>query len=378
MNNINIIDRGVIFKGEKDTDQQSCAFPGICVLPGGRWIGSCRAAPAKKSSGGQHGLLSWSDDEGRTWRAPFSPFVPPSINGMPGLFRGAYITAFSENRLIAVLCWVDHSDPSLPYFNEETEGLLGTRIFFAESRDEGVTWSAPELMDTSPLNMPTPITGPVLLLSNGDLACQFELNKDYYDTSEWRHASVLMFSKDGGSSWPEHAIVSRDPDNRIFYWDQRPGVLADGRILDLFWTYDNQAALYRNIHARESLDNGRTWSEMWDIGVPGQPAPPVSLPDGSLVMVYMDRTNTPAVKARISEDNGRTWAGGTETEIYLAGTSSQTWKKGSMQDAWAEMSEFSLGLPTAARLQNGDILVAYYAGTGTDKTDVQWARIRVE
>jgi hypothetical protein len=273
---------------------------------------------------------------------------------------------------------VDYSDPSLPYFNEETEGLLGTRIFFAESRDDGVTWSAPELMDTSPLNMPTPITGPVLLLSNGDLACQFELNKDYYDTSEWRHSSVLMFSRDGGSSWPEHTIVSRDPDNRIFYWDQRPAVLADGRILDLFWTYDNQAALYRNIHARESLDNGRTWSEMWDTGIPGQPAPPVSLSVGSLVMVYMDRTNTPAVKARISEDNGRTWAGGTETAIYLAGTPSQTWKKGSMQDAWAEMAEFSLGLPAAARLQNGDILVAYYAGTDTDKTDIQWARIRVE
>ena len=370
-----IIGSGTVFMGAKNTDHQSCAFPGICVLPNGRWISSCRAAPTKKGTVGQHALLSWSDDEGQSWREPFNPFVPPGVADKPGLFRGAHLTALGEHRVLATLCWVDHSDPSLPFFNEETEGLLDTRIFFATSDDDGGTWSEPEIMDTSPFHVPTAITGPVLRLSNGNLACQFELNKHYYDTSVWRHSSVLMFSKDGGKTWPEYAITGNDPKNRIFYWDQRPGILADGRILDMFWTYDSQAAVYLNIHARESLDHGCTWSELWDTGVPGQPAPPVSLPDGRIAMVYVDRTGPPVIKMRVSSDHGRTWPDRTEIVLYQTGANSQTWKKKSMQDAWAEMAMFSTGLPATALLENGDVLVVYYAGPDTDQTDIQWVRI---
>ena len=372
---IGIIGSGTVFAGEKNTDHQSCAFPGICVLPNGRWICSCRAAPAKKGTAGQHVLLSWSDENGQSWCKPFNPFIPPDVAGKPGLFRGAHLTAMGEHRVLAILCRVDHSDPSLSFFNEETEGLLDTRIFFAKSEDDGETWSEPEIMDTSPFHLPTPITGPVLRLSNGDLACQFELNKHYYDPSVWEHSSVLMFSKDEGKTWENHVITSNDPENRIFYWDQRPGVLADGRIMDLFWTYDSEDAVYLNIHARESLDNGYTWSEIWDTGVPGQPAPPVSLLDGRIAMVYVDRTGPPVIKMRISSDCGITWPDNTEIVLHQSGPGSQTWKKKSMQDTWAEMGKFSVGLPTTALLENGDVLVVYYSGLHTDQTDVRWVRI---
>ena len=373
-----IIDKGIIFKGEKDSDHQSCAFPGICVLPSGQWIGSCRAAPSKKGTVGQHPLLSLSNDQGKTWSQAFNPFVPPAIDNKPGLFRSARLTPLGGQRILAAISWVDHSDPSLDFFNEETEGLLDTRIFFSISEDNGHTWSNPELMDTSPFNIPTPFTGPVLVLPNGDIACQFELNKHYYDISVWRHSSVMMFSKDNGKTWPEHVIVSNDPENRFFYWDQRPGLLSDGKILDLFWTYDNQAAAYINIHALESLDNGRTWSKLWDTGLPGQPGPPVSLPNGAIAMVYVDRTANSIIKLRVSEDNGITWPDTSEIILYNAETESQTWNKKTMEDAWAEMGKFSVGLPDTSLLQNGDILVVYYAGMKPDMTDVQWVRVRAE
>ncbi len=369
------INRGVVFLGKRDTDCQSCTFPGICVLPSGRWICSFRAAPKKSATVGQHVLITWSDNEGKSWSIPFDPFVPPSINGKPGLFRGACLTALGGHRILATLCWVDHSDPALPFFNEETEGLLDSRIFFAKSQDDGLTWSEPELMDTSPFNIPTAITGPVLLLPNGDWACQFELNKSYYDTSVWRHSSVLMFSKDGGKSWPEYVVTSNDPENRIFYWDQRPAVLADGTILDLFWTYDNTLKTYLNIHGRKSMDNGCSWSEMWDTGIAGQPASPASILNDRIAMVYVDRTGPPVIKMRISSDNGKRYPDNTEIIIYRAETKAQTWNKRSMQDAWAEMGKFSVGLPATALLPNGDILVVYYAGPIPDHTDIQWVRV---
>jgi len=309
------------------------------------------------------------------WSDPVRPFDPPAIDGRPGLFRAAYPTALGGDRVLATLYWVDHSDPSLPFFNEETEGLLDSRIFLAQSSDGGLTWADPALVDTAPFNIPTPITGPVLVLPSGEWACQFELNKPYYDRSEWRHSSVLMFSRDEGKTWPSHAIVSSDPENRIFYWDQRPGVLADGTILDVFWTFDRKAAAYLNIHARSSADGGRTWSDLWDTGVPGQPAAPVSLPDGRIAMVYVDRTASPVIKLRVSKDRGRTWPNETEMIVYQAEVASQTKAKSTMQDAWAEMGKFSVGLPATAPLPDGDVLVVYYAGPATDQTDIQWARV---
>ncbi len=92
---------GTIFRGEKDTDHQSCAFAGICILPGGRWISSCRAASAKKRTVGQHILLSWSDDQGGSWREPFNPFDPPSVDSKPGLFHSAQLTALGGHQVLA-------------------------------------------------------------------------------------------------------------------------------------------------------------------------------------------------------------------------------------------------------------------------------------
>ncbi len=373
-----VSDQGIVCAGRPGTVRQSCAFPQVCVLPNGRWLCGFRAAPTKGATAGQRVLLTRSDDEGRSWQEPVGPFVPPPVEGRPGLFRTLALTSLGGPRVLAALCWVDHSDPSLPFFNEQTQGLLDSRIFLAESPDGGTTWSAPRRIDTAPFHVPTPITGPVLVLPNGEWACQFELNKHYDDPGTWRHKSVLIFSRDGGRSWPEHAVVTGDPENRIFYWDQRPAVLGDGRLLDLFWTYDNAAGRYLNIHARSSTDGGRTWSPLWDTGVPGQPAPPVSLPDGRIVMVYVDREGPPAIRARLSGDGGRTWPQATQVAIYETAMTSQTRNKSSMQDAWAEMGAFSVGLPATAPLPDGDVLVVYYAGPQTDCTDVRWARLRAE
>jgi hypothetical protein len=354
----------------------SLAFPSVCVLPMGRWLVSCRAAPQKIPTRGQHVLLVHSDDEGRSWSTPAAPFAPLEIQGRAGLFRTAALTSLGDNEVLAAVCWVDHSDPAADFFNEQTQGLLDTRIFLARSHDGGHSWSTPQLVDTAPFHVPTPLTGPILRLPNGEWLMQFELNKSYDDVTEWHHSSIVMLSRDEGASWPEYSVASNDPDNRIFYWDQRPSVLSDGTLLNLFWTYDNVAAKYLNIHARRSQDGGRSWSKLWNCGVPGQPAPPVSLPDGRIALVYMDREAEPILKLRLSEDDGQTWPAHSEKILFRLGGKGQTKTKGSMQDAWEEMGRFSLGLPTTCVLPDGDLLVVFYAGTHTDRTDIHWLRVR--
>ena len=231
---VDIVSRGVVFAPEPETDRQSSAFPDICVLPSGRWVATFRMAPLKSPTAGQRVALCASDDQGASWSEPAEPFAPRPVNGKLGLFRKAALTPLADGRLLASLCWVDHSEPSLPFFNEETEGLLDTRIFFAESSDQGATWSEPVLIDPPPLDVPLPLTGPTLVMPDGALACQFEVNKPYHEPEPWRHRSALVFSQDGGRTWADPVFTSGDPENRVFYWDQRPGVLADGRVLDVF------------------------------------------------------------------------------------------------------------------------------------------------
>jgi hypothetical protein len=371
-----ILDRSVVYSSGGHPLRGSCAFPGVCVLPGGRWLCSFRAAPTKSANAGQHVLVTWSNDCGRTWAPPFEPFTPPMLAGRPGAFRAAGLTALGGRDVLAVLCWVDQSDQVKPFFNETTQGLLDMRIFLSRSRDDGQTWGLPSLVDTSPLDCPVPITGPILRMPSGELACQFELNKHYDDPSVWRHRSVLMFSKDGGRTWPDHVFTSADPENRVFYWDQRPAVMRDGRILDLFWTYDTVTATYLNIHARRSDETGRQWSDLWDTGVAGQPAPPFDLPGDRIGMVFVDRAGAPQIKMRVSADRGRTWPSATETTLSeTADVSSQTRDKKTMQDAWSEMGAFSVGLPCTAVLPGGEVLVVYYAGPHPDRTAIHWVLV---
>lgn len=372
---LRIIDCGTIVMGREGTDASSIVFPSLAVLPSGRWLAGVRAAPVKSENHRQHALLTWSDDEGRSWREPFDPFPPLTIDGRHGLIRLAAPTALGGSRVLAALCWVDYSQPDRVFFNEN-EGLLDTRILLSRSEDDGASWSPAELVDTAPFRMPVPLTGPPLLLRGGTLALQFELNKAYDDLRPWEHHSVLLFSDDGGRSWPRHAVTSAHPLNAVFYWDQRPAQLPDGRLLDLFWSLDRRTNQYIDIQACASDDDGATWSAMWGTGVPGQPGPAFPLPGGRIGMVYIDRTATPTVKVRASADGGRSWPRETELVVHVAEPPRKSWQLASMQDAWSEMYEFAAGHPSAVALPDGDILISYYAGPRTDLTGAHWARLR--
>jgi hypothetical protein len=372
-----IVDRGLIFQAPRGDIHAAAAFPSVCAFPGGRWLCGFRAAPRKKDSFPQTLLLTWSDDAGRTWRPPAEPFVAPDIDGRRGSYRTVGLTTLGSKEAVAALYWVDSSDPSRPFFNEKTEGLLDSRIFLSETVDAGETWSAPRRVDTGPFTMPTPATGPLLLLKNGEWAVQFETNKPYDDPSPWVHSSVLIFSADRGRTWPRRIKVSEDPTGRMYYWDQRPAVLSDGELIDFFWTFDRVAEKYLNLHVRSSSDHGRTWSPLREIPVPGQAATPVGLPGGRVFLPYMDRTGAPLLKARVSPDRGLTWP--EEADIVLDDTVATYQQKArtSMQETWSEMSKFSIGFPGACALSAGEVLVVYYAGFEADHTGIRWARVGV-
>jgi len=343
-------------------------------MPEGRMIASFKGSPLKGPLARQNGYLCYSSDYGETWSEPVAPFPNGIVyKGRKASFRGIYCTHIEGSRVIAVLPAV-YDEGDTPYYNNDTEGLLDTEIFFAFSNDYGKTFDAPKRMDTSPFNQPVPLTGPVLRLLNGTLICQFELNKTYYDPKPWVHSSVVTFSKDGGLTWGGATAVTNHP--TVYYWDQRMSVIQSGRILNMFWTFDREKAGYLNIHASESLDGGRTWSPLWDAGLPGQPGQPADIGGGRVAAIYIDRSGPPKISVKISKDGGRTFLPG-ELVVYDSKLQKQERGKSGMNDAWSEMVAFSVGHPNLVMLPSGILYAYYYAGPNTDRTDIYWAKIEI-
>jgi hypothetical protein len=374
-----ILDSGTVFASRPKTDAASACFPSICALDSGRWLAGFRLGPAKLSRA-QGAFVSWSDDEGKTWSEPRNPGGPvptTTIDGRPGTWRTVALTPVGGRRVVATLCREDYSRPFLPMFNEQTEGLMDMKIYTAFSEDGGETFSAPKPVDCGKYrDVPTATTGPMLVMPDGTWMIQFEVNKHYFEPAPWQHASAIVISRDKGATWSDAVDVHTDPQRRIFCWDQRLAVAPPGNALvALFWTFDRAANAYLNIRSRRSHDGGRTWGPLADTGVAGQPARLAALDERRMVMVYVDRSAVPVVKARWSSDGGHTWPANTELLVHDRPVRNQTWNKSSMQDAWAEMSQFSIGLPDAIPLPGGTVLAVCYTGNSPDHTDIHWARI---
>lgn len=368
-----ILSRGVIPKPKDDIRFNSITFPCIEKLPSGRWLVAFKASELKGDCDLVNAMLMWSDDEGQTWSEPYIPVTLPEVGGVPGQNRIAYPLSLGGKRVLLLMNWVDSSDLSKPYYDEVHESLKDTRIFYSFSEDEGMTWSEPLLMDTTPVTDPVPLTGAPFLLNDGTIVCHFEINKKNGDPSKWVHKSAMIFSYDGGRTWRDVVKVTEVPD--MYYWDQRPNVLEDGKtIVNFFWTLDGKKEQYINIHLKESRDGGMTWSEFRDTGIYGQPGRPVDLMDGRLATVDINRVTGPVVTVRTGKDHGISYD--ESLIVYDSQLAGQDSCYVSMNKAWQEMYRYSVGHPALLRLNEKELLVYFYAGKDCDHTFVEYVRVQ--
>jgi hypothetical protein len=93
-------------------------------------------------------------------------------------------------------------------------------------------------------------------------------------------------------------------------------------------------------------------------------------------VIHIDRSGSPRIVVRISGDGGRTFLPD-ECTIYDSRLQKQEYKKSGMNDAWDEMSAFSVGHPGLAMLPSGILYAYYYSGPHTDRTDICWAKIAI-
>ncbi len=370
-----IIERGTLNRGEPGTPRAISTFPSITPLNNGSLLAAYRVGSTKDSDDETIELRT-SVDAGTTWSDPKRPF-DSTVDGVLGSLKLTYVTELNDQHLLAAAMWVDRqAHPGKPLFNGETEGCLPMKILLADSHDRGETWSTWRTVPIPDYIGPPSLTNPVLCLPSGRLAISIETNKAYDDSSKWMQRVVYLYSSDNGRTWTDPAPTCQDPAARIFNWDQRAGVCPAGRVATFTWTYDSEAAKYLNIRRRISSDEGASWSEPDDLGFADQAAHPAILPDGQVVLAWVDRFGSRSIRARLASSVDGAFSAGSEVVLYQLppDETAQTAGDGQTGELLAEMGVWSFGLPFAEALPDGDVMVLYYEGDASSM-QVCWARL---
>ena len=131
-----------------------------------------------------------------------------------------------------------------------------------------------------------------------------------------------------------------------------------------------------------SSDGGRTWTPPDDLGFADQALRPAILPDGQIVLPYVDRFNSQSIRARWAPDIESPFDPASDVMIYENRSASKIGPEtGDTAAALSDMSIWNYGLPAAEVLpcsncSGPDVIVGYYAGT-SQTMDARWARLRV-
>lgn len=371
---MHISEQGILSQSQSHTDRANLTFPTVTALADGTLLATWRAGSTKDSAD-EIIEFSRSVDNGQSWSTAWRPFTSPTLDGKAGTIKICYLTELVPGHLLAASMWIDRtSHPGKPLFNEATEGCLPMSIILADSEDNGATWSDWRVVPMPAEIGPASLTSPILKLADGSLAMSIETNKHYLDRSPWLQKVVFFHSSDQGQTWGAPVVAGEDPSGRIFNWDLRCGVAPDGRVATFAWTYDTQTARYLNIHRRISYDHGHSWSAPVDLGFADQAARPALLPDGRVVLAYVDRFQSHAIHARLAPAVDAPFDPATDVVLYTHGEAAKQDDK--TGELLAEMGLWSFGLPYAEALPNGEVLVVYYAGTNAAMA-LHWGRLQL-
>ncbi len=247
----------------------------------------------------------------------------------------------------------------------------GGRICMVRSRDEGRTWSPPEVLyDSADDDRDSHIAQ----LSDGRLVCSFFSSR--HTRNGWDYATKIVYSYDDGRTWSKRAVtvargyavsapvreitpgryllgVYTEGGERYFAaitassdglrWSEPipisanyPG-LPDGSETDIIRLKDGSLmAVIRsdkvNMHFCLSKDEGRTWTPPQDIGFPGHAPHLTRLSTGEILLTH----RLPNTALHISRDEGRSWQG-----PYV-------------------LDEFEGAYPSTVELKDGSVLAVYY------------------
>jgi len=375
-----IEDQGLIFDATLQPAAGRIAyFTSLCVLRSGVILCGCQNGP------GKHAVtsivrLSRSVDAGKTWELLPAEFET-RIEGVAGSLGAAELVEAAPGRLLLFATWFNRSDPERPLFDPVTEGILKSKQLLAVSTDDGLNWGAWREISTGDLKG-CALTGPVVQWNDGTIAFPFESFKEYDDPRPGQHAAWITVSRDLGKTFSAPLLLAQHPEHKVYYWDQRlcarPGA---GEFTALFWTHDLAEQRDLNVHLRHGVIDGERIlaSSIVATTIPGQIAAPLRLQDGRLLAFVVDRGRPGTMTLWCSSDDGKTWPSSDRAVIYThdeRAAVTQGRENIDFKQYWEDMGKWSFGHPALRLLGDGQLLLAWYAGS-PDCMSLSWARVRV-
>ena len=148
----------------------------------------------------------------------------------------------------------------------------------------------------------------------------------------------------------------------------------------MFWGYDRRTERDVDIQIAWADPQTLRWAPPRATGIQGQVAQPIPLGDGRLLAFYVHRHPPGSLRLIASEDGGQTWDRNDELIVYDSGGVRQKGLDGESDYAqyWDDMlTNWNFGHPTGVVLDDGTVLLGYYAGEDARCLSVWCTRVRI-
>lgn len=321
------------------------AWPTVARLQDGRLAMTASGFRKKHICPFGKAVISFSDDEGKTWSRPTVVIDTPLDDRDAGILpfgkNSVTVTSFNNTVRMQRRSNAAAGDPYinayLDMLDEEAveEKYIGSN--FVVSHDGGKTFGE---IKRVPITSPH---GPALLQDGSILYIGRTFSKDNVIMENDR-VEAYKIDPDGGYSFLG-AIENIEPD--VLSCEPHTLVLANGKIIVHIRVHSRKKPIF-TIYQSESYDGGKTFTKphqlLSDKG--GAPAHLLALSDGTIISAYGYRNAPYGIKMMYSTDDGETWSTGHDISTSDAGE--------------------DMGYPSSVELKNGDILTVFYAKESAD------------
>jgi len=356
----------------------TCVYPVPCVLHDGSVVCVYRRGSTKHSRDGAL-VCRRSTDRGATWGKPVPIFDRMTESAPLSVHAGA-IGQGADGSLVAVLTAVTARRNTDSYIFSAQGRTLEQQLYVVRSSDKGGTWEEPEQRTIPGVTGNCYVGTRPHLLPSGELLLVLE-------TTGGEGQETVIATTLSPDDLRLGAVVRcmEDPTGRLSYGDGRCIELDDGRLLLLAWTFPTSGERTLPPHGSVSRDGGRSWSLPRSTGASGQVISPLNLGKGWVIAATNVRTALPGIRLRFSNDGGETFRATPGIRMWDAGENRiiaqplSNDEEGDLEEAgiWDDLPDYTFGYPDLQRLDDGSILLTYYAVIDTI-TQVRACRFRIE
>ena len=264
-----------------------------------------RGGHAYDPSKPEHNLLARSLDGGETWEIEYPAEEKALLPWGPlGAIRPLPIAEYPPITNLQESIDFTHPDLAMTFRMESHRGKGQSHFYY--SYDRGKNWNGPFAL---PLFGTAGIAARTDYLFDGENQLLVFLTAGKSQRGREGRTMVVQ-TRDWGLNWEFLSWIGPEPDPHGPDFRIMPSTVRISEN-EIITTVRKREPDRRLIKAWISKDNGKNWEYLSDVAPDvggGSPSSLIKLKDGRLAVTYAHRAEPYGMRARLSEDNGRTWS----------------------------------------------------------------------